>query len=745
MPGGNCDELESHWVARNRQEAGIAALVAIARDTGSPLGESPPREAALLSPTRPQPAVAQVAGALASGTERNHTGWFSRQLISLRTPHPRLGARLVRFSLVGVSGLAVNLLALVIMLRGHVGDIWPGGQIVALIIASQIAVGWNFSHTERWVFSVGSRGWATRLLVFWLVSCSSLLTEMLYAFRVYSPLSVAPRLLSLNLLLVLSAMGRFALYDRWLYHQPETSHDNERSWRAAFSAPRRPRTAWQYKYQPYVAGIVAVLLPLAPLMVQRSAADTNSRLLFTQPTLAQVNASIALAQQYLDGLYKPLPGGQAVESEFYGLPLRVYFPADHRWVLLGEGHAGQCITGCTSTTSILADSNESTTEAETVSFADPTIHSAFLVHVSVNWVASSGRFAISVSQVKFTGPATSAQLWLDDDFLDSFRAGNYASPVTRIFPDSDRAVLRSFRYTIRHGTQEAYMYSRARADAGHASALSAFLRSNGYAPGVDLRASIFGQGAQLPAAMPFDSTGADNAYPDCGHLPQPSPEAYPYGSKVCLVGIDAFLLAGRADPFLQAFQALQTLNKNDDPGQRYPLLVGLGLDGFTPNQTADHLQQLWDQLGYGIPECSLAGCDTQASGLRTFAFGAVESLLGYKFGQLDRRKYADAAADVAIVAQIGAGGVIDVPGGAFVRPGQSGAYPIFWNDQYELGSMSSASKAISNVLSMPEEYKGVIVSDGETTFDGWAFLTIYRCARFGVGCQEIPEAGTGSA
>jgi hypothetical protein len=608
------------------------------------------------------------------------------------------------------------------------------------MIASQIAIGWKFSLTERWVFSAGPRGWAARLLVFWLVSCSSLLAEMLYAFGAYSPLRVGPRLLSLTLLLMMSAMGRFVLYDRWLYHQPASSHDSGRSWSTAFSVPRRPRMGWRHQYQPYVAGIMAVALPLALLAVQHPLADNTSRVSITQPTLAQVDSSIALAQQYLGGLYKPLPGGQAVESEFYGLPLRVYFPSYHRWVLLGQGHAGQCLTGCASTTSILADSNGSTTEAETVSFADPASHSALLAHVSVNWVASPGKFDISVSQVKVADRATSAQLWLDDNLLGSYKAGSYASPVARVFPDKDRAVLHSFRYTVRHGTQEAYMYWRARGDAGNAGALAAFLRSNGYTPGVDLRASIFGQGAQLPAAMPFSATGTDNAYSDCSHLPRPSPAAYPYGSKVCLAGVDSFLLAGRTDPFLQAFQALQTLNKYDDPGRHYPPLVALGLDGSTPSQTADHLQQRWGLLGYGIPECSLAGCDTQASGLRTFAFGALESLLGYKFGQVDRRAYADAAADEAIDAQIGADGIIDVPGGRFVRPGQSGAYPIFWNAQYELGSMSSTSKALSSTLSMPPEYEGVIVSDAETTFDGWAFLTIYRCARFGVGCQQIPEA-----
>jgi hypothetical protein len=186
---------------------------------------------------------------------------------------------------------------------------------------------------------------------------------------------------------------------------------------------------------------------------------------------------------------------------------------------------------------------------------------------------------------------------------------------------------------------------------------------------------------------------------------------------------------------------LQALNKYADPNQRYPFLIALGLDGATPAQTADHLQQLWNQLGYGIPECNPLGCDTsRASGLRTFAFGTVETLLGYRFGQNDRRRYADAAAAAAIAAQIRASGIIRAPRRTWVRPAQAGAYPVYWNARHQFIPLSGSLQAISDLLSMPAEYTGLIVSDSETTFDGWAFLTTYRCARFKIDCAEIPDA-----
>jgi hypothetical protein len=72
--------------------------------------------------------------------------------------------------------------------------------------------------------------------------------------------------------------------------------------------------------------------------------------------------------------------------------------------------------------------------------------------------------------------------------------------------------------------------------------------------------------------------------------------------------------------------------------------------------------------------------------------------------------------------------------------GQAGAYPIYWNARHQFTPLSGSLQALSDLLSMPPEYAGLIVSDSETTFDGWAFLTTYRCARFHIGCAEIPDA-----
>lgn len=456
------------------------------------------------------------------------------------------------------------------------------------------------------------------------------------------------------------------------------------------------------------------------------------------PSLQQVNTALALAQGYLDGLYKPLPDGQAVQSEDYGLPLRVYFPGYDRWVLLGQGHAGDCLPKCSGASSITTGASSATTETYTVSFASPSTSDALRITVALNWAAAPGRFSVTVSDPRLNDSRTSAQLWLDDVPLATYSSSTSTGPVVRSFPTAARSLLRSLRYTVRHATQEAYLYAVVRGDSVRAGRLAAFLRANGFTPGVDLRATIFGAGQQLPGDLPFVASGRNNAYADCDHLPAASTTAYPYTSKICMLGVDTFLLAGRRDPFLQATQALQTLTKYRNPHHRYPVLISLGLQGSTPTQTAHHLEQLWAKVGYGIPACTPLGCElSRASGLRTFVFGSLEATLGYQYGQVSRQHYADAVAEQAVAAQVGSSGTITAAGRTWVRPAQAGAFPIYWDADHRFVPTTGLTQSATDMLSMPPEYAGAVVSDSETTFDGYAFRVTYRCARFAVGCTHI--------
>ena len=44
---------------------------------------------------------------------------------------------------------------------------------------------------------------------------------------------------------------------------------------------------------------------------------------------------------------------------------------------------------------------------------------------------------------------------------------------------------------------------------------------------------------------------------------------------------------------------------------------------------------------------------------------------------------------------------------------------------------------------MPPEYLGPRPTDSETGFDTYAFLTLYRCARYRLGCRLVGATPTG--
>jgi hypothetical protein len=483
-----------------------------------------------------------------------------------------------------------------------------------------------------------------------------------------------------------------------------------------------------------IACSLLALLFVVPLSGRRNPVAPNVE----GPSLAALNAAISNAEGYLDGLYKPLPDGeQAVQSETYGLPLRVYFPYYGKWVLIGEGHAGQCLSGnCKSATSLKRGDSGPTTESFTVAFDSPQVANAVRMRIQIDWAVAPGKFALTFGDpLELRDQKTTADVYLDDKALFRLKPG-VSLPVRRVLATSDRAVLRSLRYTVRHAVQESYLYWRYRGTAQRSDALASFLRANDYVAGRDIRAIMFAQAQGLPD----DFVLQKQAYPDCDHLPEAGDTAYPYASKVCITGVDGFLLAGRSDPFLQIMLAMQVLEKHGDPDRRYRGLAINPLSKTSPSATADGLEAVWRKLGYGIPTCSLLGCDARASALRTYMFGSLEAVLGYRYGQPERRAYSDAAAAQALATQIDARGLIRTPNGSFLRPAQAGGFPLFWNDLGQYAPPEGVTAQAKERLSMPPEFGGLIASDSETTFDGFAFLITYRCAKFGVGCSYTPAA-----
>jgi dolichol-phosphate mannosyltransferase len=142
---------------------------------------------------------------------------YLRQLAGLRLAAGRAG-RLARFASVGGSGVLVNVAVLALLLRVVSGAIGAGagGQVAAAVAATQVAVGWNFALTERWVFPGRPGHWAARLLPFWVLNCGALLAQLPLAARLESMLG-GSYVLATGAALAIVMLARFVVCDRWLY------------------------------------------------------------------------------------------------------------------------------------------------------------------------------------------------------------------------------------------------------------------------------------------------------------------------------------------------------------------------------------------------------------------------------------------------------------------------------------------------------------------------------------------------
>jgi hypothetical protein len=135
------------------------------------------------------------------------------------------------------------------------------------------------------------------------------------------------------------------------------------------------------------------------------------------------------------------------------------------------------------------------------------------------------------------------------------------------------------------------------------------------------------------------------------------------------------------------------------------------------------------------------GCkDGQASGIRTFQFGALSTLLGYQYGRPASRAYADAVARLVLDVQVGDDAVVRTARGDFYRPAHRGSFYLAWDASLRhREDKPYAYRLLDRALNMPDEYGGVLVSNMETTHDAYAFLVLYRCKKYGVACGPAAD------
>jgi hypothetical protein len=489
-----------------------------------------------------------------------------------------------------------------------------------------------------------------------------------------------------------------------------------------------------------VAGFVLLACVLGVGLIAYKVGDRDAGLNDTRPatqgapTLGAINASIGMGDKYVTSIYKPLGKLGAVQSESGGgLPLRADFtgyPGATGWVLLGHDMGPG--------TSISNEEQDADAESYTVTFDSPSQTSALSLHVDIDWAYTKTQFLVTITPTAVKEPI---QLWLDTTRLGSYSATTARTSSTFVFKDSDQSLLRTNRFTIRHATQSAYLYwstygAGIPGAAGRAAALKKFLTANGYNPGFDLRAPIYEYNL---AALPDDMPVNPGAYPDCLHIAASNPNAYAYHSKVCMLE-QQYTQTGERDPFIQAWAALTVLLKHRDPN--YPLPEpAWWIQGGTPAQIANHLQGQWNRTGEGMLKCTPLSCAEESS-IRTSAFGALETQLGYCYpgntAAKTAQKFADAAAAVIIRTQVGSTGLIpDANGTTYYRPAQVGSYLDAWVPGFKFTNPSTPALIdglaflIRDAHATPSEYLGITASNSETSFDALAFLSMYRDVKYG--------------
>lgn len=142
-------------------------------------------------------------------------GRYLRQLAELRLSAASRFGRMARFAMVGASGVAVNLIAVAALLSAGVPR-RSSSEVVAAVVATQLAVAWNFVLTERWVFPERPGHWLRRLVLFWGLSCAALLAQLPLAALLQRELD-GSYVLATAAALGLLALARFTVCDVVLY------------------------------------------------------------------------------------------------------------------------------------------------------------------------------------------------------------------------------------------------------------------------------------------------------------------------------------------------------------------------------------------------------------------------------------------------------------------------------------------------------------------------------------------------
>lgn len=133
---------------------------------------------------------------------------------------------LLRFGLVGLSGMAVNLVVLAVLMR--LTSRVPATRTPALAetVATQVAIVWNFALTEAWVFrpAPALTGRLGRMAGFWSVSMAALAVQLPLSHLLDAALKIGYVAATAAALVILMS-ARFALCRALLYRGPSVARE----------------------------------------------------------------------------------------------------------------------------------------------------------------------------------------------------------------------------------------------------------------------------------------------------------------------------------------------------------------------------------------------------------------------------------------------------------------------------------------------------------------------------------------
>jgi hypothetical protein len=472
----------------------------------------------------------------------------------------------------------------------------------------------------------------------------------------------------------------------------------------------------------------AISLTFICLIVFSSLAIIQPITVQAQPSATNLRNAITYGRDFLNRLYKPLDqGGYGVLSEYYGCPIRVYYIPQGVWSLAGmEGWGG----------SIDIISITSNYEEFVYHFLSPNLQNdAPRLRVKIWYTYTTTQMRIGMTLEALNGYTPSQIRVYIGNYQYSFTSVGQTLTYTRLDSSWDDD-LQSFRYAVRHGNTEGYKTFRSLGYHDQEYALWKLKNDYGFTIDIYDSAWFYSLGQ---AGYPFDFYGFSlDAYHDgdvYSSLPRGS-YYYPYHSKVIMAhpaSTLAYIYASRLEVLVPTLNAIHGLMKWRDPDKTI-MYIGDPVNKITrtARQWARALESSW-WIGYGIKDPSDA---TVASGVRTAVFAILETILGYDFGDTTSRSYADQAINILLQVQIPQNGQIPTEDyGTITRRLYKGAFLASWTDA-KYSKPQSWLRDMMDWFNMPDEYKGIVVTNQETVQIILRALEIYLDRVYSSECQS---------